>query len=446
MGTLSGWWLGEKEGRVDEPYLSPEKWEHYLRAAGFDGLHAVYHDQQFNANMIAIPKQPQLRPRKVTLLYDEMSTQTLNEIQAALRKQNYFVELCRLGKIPPERQDIVAVLDVERPFFHDVDEINFSRFKSLIAGVVDSGILWVTGAAQIHCKDPRYGLSLGMARTIRTEMELDFATLELECFNDAGWNAIVGVLSEFQLRSDSDEFKPTFEFALADGIIQIGRFHWKSINKELSSLSLSKPARKLDIGKRGFLSSLYWKQYSPAEPAKDFVQVKNYAIGLNFKDVLISMGIVEGQVIEGDGLGCESSGIIEGVGPNVQGLSPGDRVMVFGSGAFSTNLTTMEQLCVKIPDSLTFVDAASMPTVYGTVIYSLFDKARLEKGQSVLIHSACGGVGIAAIQIWYVYNMKVNKIFTNKFLVAWSAQRYISRMNYLTDVSNMLTDFLYRGK
>ena len=418
MGTLSGWWLGEKEGRVDEPYLSPEKWEHYLNAAGFDGLHAVYHDQQFNANMIAIPKQPQLRPRKVTLLYNELSVQTLDDIQAALRNKNYFVELCRLGETPPDCQDVVAVLDVERPFFYDIDEENFSHFKSLISGLVDSGILWVTGAAQINCKDPHYGLSLGMARTIRTEMELDFATLELECFNDVGWNAMVDVLSEFQLRSDDDDFTPTLEFALADGMVHIGRFHWTSVNKELSTLNLVEPARKLDIGKRGFLSSLYWKQYSPAEPGKGFVQVKNYAVGLNFKDVLISMGIVEGQVIEGDGLGCECAGIIQRVGPDVQDLSPGDRVMVFGSGAFATNLTTIEQLCVKIPDSLDFVDAASMATVYGTVIYSLFNKAHLEKGQSILIHSACGGVGIAAVQIWYVLQRKVNKFFTDISLVA----------------------------
>ncbi len=218
MGTLSGWWLGEKEGRVDEPYLSPEKWEHYLNAADFDGLHAVYHDQQFNSNMIAIPRQPHLHPRKVTLLYDELSPQTLDDIQAALRSKNFLVELCRLGETPPESQDIVALLDVERPFFHDIDEKNFSLFKSFIGSVINSGILWVTGAAQINCKDPRYGLSLGMARTARTELELDFATLELECFDNAGWNAMVDVLSELQFRSDDGEFRPTLEFAFADGV------------------------------------------------------------------------------------------------------------------------------------------------------------------------------------------------------------------------------------
>jgi hypothetical protein len=335
-------------------------------------------------------------------LYDQLSTQVLDDIQTALRNKNYLIELCRLGEIPPESQDIVAVLDVERPFFHDIDRKNFSHFKDLIEGIVNSGILWVTGAIQIDCKNPRYGMSLGMARTVRTEMELDFATLELEHFNDIGWEKMVEVLLEFQSRSDNDELRPTLEYALSDDVVHVGRFHWTSINNELSGLSSSEPARKLNIGKRGFLNSLYWKQYSSVEPTKNFVQVKNHAVGLNFKDVLISMGIVEGQMIEGDGLGNESAGIVQKVGPDVQGLSPGDRVMIFASGAFATTLTTTEQVCVKIPDNLNFTDAASMPTVYGTVIYSLLDKARLEKGQTVLIHSACGGVGIAAIQIWYV--------------------------------------------
>lgn len=99
------------------------------------------------------------------------------------------------------------------------------------------------------------------------------------------------------------------------------------------------------------------------------------------------MGIVEGAVVEGDGLGCESAGIVEKVGPEVKDLTVGDRCIIFASGAFATSLTTSEKVCVKIPDTLSFTDAASMATVYCTVIYSVIDKARLEKGQvSVMWH------------------------------------------------------------
>lgn len=145
------------------------------------------------------------------------------------------------------------------------------------------------------------------------------------------------------------------------------------------------------------------------------------------------MGIIEGSVVEGDGLGCESAGVVEQVGPEVKHLAVGDRCIVFASGAFSTSLTTSEKVCVKIPDSLSFPDAASMATVYCTVIYSVIEKANLQHGQvrkaidflapslltllqTILIHSACGGVGIAAIQVWYVFAPELTR---QNVLTAW---------------------------
>ena len=73
--------------------------------------------------------------------------------------------------------------------------------------------------------------------------------------------------------------------------------------------------------------------------------------------------------------------------------------MLFSRGSFASSIITSEKLCEVIPDDLGFEDGATMPCVYATAIYSLIDIGALKRGQSVLIHSACGGVGIAAIQI-----------------------------------------------
>jgi NADPH:quinone reductase-like Zn-dependent oxidoreductase len=108
------------------------------------------------------------------------------------------------------------------------------------------------------------------------------------------------------------------------------------------------------------------------------------------------MGIVEG--VEG-GLGLEGSGVITRTAPGVDNLRVGDRVMISNGGCLVTTMVTSAKLCAKIPDDLSFEDAATMPCVYSTVIHSLVNVGGLESGQSVLIHSACGGVGIAAIQI-----------------------------------------------
>lgn len=93
------------------------------------------------------------------------------------------------------------------------------------------------------------------------------------------------------------------------------------------------------------------------------------------------MGIVDGNKAESDGLGCESAGIVTHVGPDVKNLDVGDRVAVFSGNSYSTTLTTSSKLCVKMADGLTFEEAATMPCVYGTVIYSLLEIAKLEKDQ-----------------------------------------------------------------
>lgn len=108
------------------------------------------------------------------------------------------------------------------------------------------------------------------------------------------------------------------------------------------------------------------------------------------------MGIVDSNI---GNLGLEASGVVRQTGPNTKELTPGDRVFVFGGGCFSTGIIISEKLCVKIPESLSFEDAATMPCVFSTVIHGLLDVGRLSEGDSVLIHSACGGVGLAAIQL-----------------------------------------------
>jgi NADPH:quinone reductase-like Zn-dependent oxidoreductase len=107
------------------------------------------------------------------------------------------------------------------------------------------------------------------------------------------------------------------------------------------------------------------------------------------KDVLIALGVVE---VPKAGLGLEAAGIIRSIGPEVTDLSVGDRVILLGTGCFSTSTTVSEQLCAKMPDDLSFEDGATMPCVYGTAIYSLIEVGRLEKGQvsgpSITLRSA----------------------------------------------------------
>jgi NADPH:quinone reductase-like Zn-dependent oxidoreductase len=102
---------------------------------------------------------------------------------------------------------------------------------------------------------------------------------------------------------------------------------------------------------------------------------------IHVQDVLVSMGMVDGDSVDGKGLGCECSGVIKSVGPDVQDLAVGDRVCVAGPDTYTTILRTTSDHCAKMPDTLSFSDAATMPCVYTTVTYGLLDLAHLEAGQ-----------------------------------------------------------------
>jgi NADPH:quinone reductase-like Zn-dependent oxidoreductase len=90
------------------------------------------------------------------------------------------------------------------------------------------------------------------------------------------------------------------------------------------------------------------------------------------------MGIVETQE---NGFGLEASGIVRRVGQKVQDLRPGDRVMVLSSCSFGTRVVVPEDVCERIPGGLSFEDAATMPCVFATALYSIFDIGNLQKGQ-----------------------------------------------------------------
>lgn len=396
MGVLPGWWLGDEDDRPIEPYVNPERWDKELKSAGFGGINAVAYDGHLLNNIIAMPARGE-KSKRITILSGGESVQQSQGILKQLRDRQYELDFCTLDGIPKPGQDIISLLDVEAPFLYSATEQSFSAFKSFVAHVQDAGVLWVTGAAQNGCRDPNYSLILGMARTIRTELLMDFATLELETFDDStAWTATADVLHEFQHRIRDPDNDPVLEYALADGRVQVGRYHWISVSKELLSTKQSSYPRKLDIGRPGILHTLSWKQQEPTELKGDFVELETRAVGLNFKDVLMSMGIID---LVGRGLGCESCGIVRKVGPEVKHLKVGDRVLCCTDGSFSTTWYMSELFCAKMPDSLSFDEAATIPLVYSTVVAGLIDSAKLSKGQTVLIHSACGGVGIAAIQV-----------------------------------------------
>ncbi|KAG6354288.1 hypothetical protein INS49_004893 [Diaporthe citri] len=156
---------------------------------------------------------------------------------------------------------------------------------------------------------------------------------------------------------------------------------------------------KLDVKVRGLLNTLRFvdnPRVAQQPLGADEIEVQARAYGLNFKDVFIALG----QMRPGVHMTGEVAGVVTAVGSNAQSLwKTGDRVVGLMVDPFGSLVRVKANAATAIPESISFGDVASIPVIYYTAWYCLAQIARLERGQTVLIHAASGGVCQAAIQI-----------------------------------------------
>ncbi|TCO60869.1 type I polyketide synthase [Actinocrispum wychmicini] len=126
------------------------------------------------------------------------------------------------------------------------------------------------------------------------------------------------------------------------------------------------------------------------------VRVGVRAAGINFRDVLNTLGLYPG---EAGRLGRECAGVVLDVGPGVTGFRVGDRVLGLVPGSFAPITIADHRMLARMPAGWTFEQAASMPAVFLTAHHALIDLADLRPGESILVHAAAGGVGMAAVQL-----------------------------------------------
>ncbi|XXG98856.1 hypothetical protein Hte_005186 [Hypoxylon texense] len=413
FGVLPSWWYGSADGRPNEPYFDVKGWESELLTAGLGSIEGTILDSdephQLTALIVARPSgTTRPLPKRITVLCGEEDS-CGSQIIDQLVKEGYEITKCRIEDSPPSGRDVISLLDVSGPYFEGMDSTRFETFRQFLRNLGGAGILWVTPLCQIGCQDPRYAQVIGLARTIRSEMLIDFATCEIDDFNTAA-NQVVQIFTKFQRRDDDDALKPDFEYAIRVGNIQVGRLYPFALRDELL-VSESNDKAVLDVGTPGRLNTLHWIRREREEIRSNEVEIEVHSVGLNFRDILVAMGIVELPKRE---FGLEAAGIITRVGADVKDLSIGDRVCCLKTQAYSTYLVSQDIYCVRIPDRLSFDEAASMLMPYATSIHSLINIGRLEKGQSVLIHSACGGVGLGAVQICKMLGAEIYATVSNE--------------------------------
>lgn len=454
FGTLEGWWMSE-DGRKDGPLLTVQEWDGLFKRHGFSGtdLAVPAHLGQAShlSSMIvttAVGPEPATfdgfevvqRPVSdttstavVRLGYSKSSQQTSlgNAICQSLRALGVSCSQQEWSSSPatdPAALEIV-VDSAEHPLLREPENETFEQTKELL--LQGRNVLWVSfqespspdAAALKHMIN-------GVARVVRRENPgLRLVTIDIQdgLGEQPSQTPLHGVSkavaaiarSSFSPASE-DERAEEWEYALSGGKVTIPRVvpdqqfaaYADSHNDqddtliEQRYLDQNRPL-KLDVKVPGLLNTLRFvdnPRVAQQPLGADEIEVQARAYGLNFKDVFIALG----QMRPGVHMTGEVAGVVTAVGSDAQSLwKTGDRVVGLMVDPFGSLVRVKANAATAIPESISFADAASIPVIYYTAWYCLTQIARLERGQTVLIHAASGGVGQAAIQIAHMIGAEV---------------------------------------
>ena len=158
-------------------------------------------------------------------------------------------------------------------------------------------------------------------------------------------------------------------------------------------------AKRIQFSQHGGPEVLQWVDYEPQAPGPQQVSVRNQAVGLNFIDTYFRSGLYAPPSLP-SGLGTEGAGVVEAVGEGVEHFKVGDRVAyaVGPLGAYSEVHVLPAANLVKLPDAISFEQAAAVMLKGLTVQYLLRQTYAVQPGQTILFHAAAGGVGSLACQ------------------------------------------------
>jgi acyl transferase domain-containing protein/surfactin synthase thioesterase subunit/acyl carrier protein len=235
---------------------------------------------------------------------------------------------------------------------------------------------------------------LGLGRTISIEHpELRCVLVDLDPARPEG--ELQAVLAEL-LADDSED-----EVALRGDDRLVARLVHRLPEAEPSARTEPTRGRpfRLSIQKPGVLDHLLPRICERRVPGPGEVEILVEAAALNFADVLTVLGIRPGSNGESMLLGGECAGRVIAVGPGVTGIDLGQAVLAVVPGSFGTHVTVSARNVVPRPPQIDSVQAAALPLSYMTACYGLVHLGRLQAGDRVLIHSATGGTGLAAIHI-----------------------------------------------
>lgn len=430
FGCLPGWWMSKETYRKWGPTMGKKEWAEALKRNGFSDFSLAVpsnldpRDEMGRTfSCVAVEPTPKLAKPMVAqfvVLVTDNNAATSPSIALEESIEQRLIELgIPVVKVPLSRVSetlltdafCVSVAELDRAIIRDINNAELSGLQHIIRS--SKGLLWVTDGACNTSRRPDLALFQGMARTLRSENETfplftaDFAAIDCQAPDNTSQPLMSllkfilgspGALGEeywydgkcWQINRciESSDMNRTLHDRVRGGS--------SSADNKIDLQPFYQQGRplKLSIQAPGLLDTLVFEDdLQVAEPiGAGEVEIEVKASSNNFRDIMICTGQMSDTR-----LGLECAGTVNRVGSAVHHLKVGQRVTVWSKDTHANYVRTDARLAQPIPDDMTYDVAATIPIIFTTVIYGLQHVARLRKGESVLIHSAAGGVGQAAI-------------------------------------------------
>lgn len=236
----------------------------------------------------------------------------------------------------------------------------------------------------------------GLGRVVMSEVpKLRTTSIDLDPEDVNG--SIAHLAAELQLDDKEDEIALRGDARYVHRYVRISDVEDSKESKAV--VKTASCAYRLETAGQGTLDKLTLRACKRQPVGVGEVEVQVQASGLNFADVMKGLGLYPGLPDGPIPLGIECAGRITEVGDGVEGFEVGDEVVAIAPFAFGAFVVTSTEFLARKPAHLSFEEAATLPIAFLTTHYAMNHLGRMRKGEKVLVHSATGGVGLAAIQL-----------------------------------------------
>ncbi|GKZ67455.1 hypothetical protein AnigIFM50267_001845 [Aspergillus niger] len=422
FGLLEGWWLSCEPYRAHGPCVDRKCWHDLLQQTGFSGCDLYFPDfEDETVHELAVLVSTAVEDVTssawnpgIEIVYDP-SEPKQQALASFLEDRCQSLTESSVGCLPlqsvsVDTQDVLRVflLEFEKPLLYGMDSGVYEKLQSLLTSSVTT--LWVPSSTDLPAPDPRIHLIEGLFRVLsQQDGKQHRYILSLE--GSTGPASIAAMIQNI--------LQPPLQGLDTEYVVRDGRFFNQRLfdcppleqavsmqtagEIECEQLFGQTPLR-LDWVRSSISEGFRFIETESIDCLGDLdVEIEIHATGLNFRDVLTSLGQIPNAMA-----GQECAGVVTKVGSKCTRFKPGDRIAGIVPACFQARTIFREDMpVVHIPCRMSFAAAAGIPTNFITAWCSLAEVARIQPGESVLIHSGAGGTGQALIQLAVHYGAEV---------------------------------------